>query len=141
MKILFVCKYNVGRSQIAEAFLNKLSKKHRAVSAGIKVETNFRFKDRYKWPSKSIKFLMESMANIGYDLSSQETKQLTKEMVKKAGKIIVMCAKRILPSLLKSSPKVEYWRIQDGGGKSLKRINEIRDQIKKRVEELIKKNG
>ena len=36
MKILFVCVANVGRSQMAEAFCNKLSR-HEAISAGSQV--------------------------------------------------------------------------------------------------------
>ena len=30
--VLFICKYNNGRSQIAEAFFNNLTKKHKAIS-------------------------------------------------------------------------------------------------------------
>ena len=35
MNILFVCKSNINRSQIAEAFFNEFSKNHKAISAGI----------------------------------------------------------------------------------------------------------
>ena len=35
MNVLFVCKYNRFRSKLAEAFFNKLGKKHLAKSAGI----------------------------------------------------------------------------------------------------------
>ena len=36
MKVLFVCLANVGRSQMAEAFFNRLSR-HQAGSAGSRV--------------------------------------------------------------------------------------------------------
>ena len=38
MKVLFVCNGNVGRSQAAEAYFNRLSKKNTAISAGINTE-------------------------------------------------------------------------------------------------------
>ena len=40
MKVLFVCKSNIGRSQMAEAFFNKFSKNHKAISAGISTENH-----------------------------------------------------------------------------------------------------
>jgi protein-tyrosine-phosphatase len=36
MKVLFICKGNVGRSQMAEAFYNKLSKNEEVFSTGAK---------------------------------------------------------------------------------------------------------
>ncbi len=35
MKVLFICRANVGRSQMAEAIFNKFSEGNLAVSAGL----------------------------------------------------------------------------------------------------------
>ena len=45
MKILFVCKYNIFRSQAAEAYFNQIAKekglKHKAYSAGVFANSTF----------------------------------------------------------------------------------------------------
>ena len=38
MRILFICRSNAERSQVAEALFNAASRRHRAFSAGIMVE-------------------------------------------------------------------------------------------------------
>lgn len=84
MKILFVCRANVGRSQIAEAVFNKLMKKDLAISAGI---------EPHKWENKKIdeaEKLIKSMKEIGCDLKNKISKRITKEMVDSADKIVVI---------------------------------------------------
>jgi hypothetical protein len=51
MKVLFVCYYNVGRSQVAEACFKKLSQ-HDCDSAGIAVDETIA---QRKLPSKKLK--------------------------------------------------------------------------------------
>jgi len=127
MTILFICYSNSGRSQMAEAFFNSLSKEGKAISAGIK-------------PDKKIHpWTMQVMKEIGLDVSHQVPKLLTNELVKKADKIIVMDADllKIIPSK-NLSKKIENWQIEEPLGKSLNRVRKIRDEIKEKVEQLIK---
>src|SRR3989338_10979201 len=74
MKILFICKSNVGRSQMAPAFFNKLSKKHKAVGAGTHVREN---------ENQSLhEFVIQSMAESGYDLSKTPENNLHQKWLK-----------------------------------------------------------
>jgi len=123
-KVLFVCAENACRSQMAEAFLNKLSSgKVVAVSAGTK-------------PSNKVNpKAIEVMKEIGIDMSKQEPKLLTQEMVQKVDKIITMgCGADVCPAPFLQT---EEWNIEDPSGKSIEKFREVRDEIRQRVEKLI----
>lgn len=55
-----------------------------------------------------------------------------------ADKIIVMAEKETWPDYLKKSDKVIFWEIEDMCGQSLDKFRQARNQIKSRVEDLIK---
>ena len=64
IKVLFVCVHNSARSQMAEAFLNDLGKgKFFAESAGFE-------------PAPLNPLVVESMKEIGYDISNNKTKSV-----------------------------------------------------------------
>lgn len=122
---MFVCKGNSGRSQMAEAFFNSLSKMGKAISAGTKPDEQI-----HPWT-------IQVMKEVGIEVSQQKAKWLTSELMKKADKIIIMdpdLSKDIPPEYLS---KLEVWQIDKLLGKSMQLIKEIRDQIKTRVEQLI----
>ena len=79
--ILFVCKGNSGRSQMAEAFFNHLSRSRKSISAGIEPD-----KKIHPWTIKV-------MEEVGIDVSKQKPKKLTKEMMERVDKIIVTDSK------------------------------------------------
>jgi protein-tyrosine-phosphatase len=124
--VLFVCVGNSGRSQIAEAFFNHLAQgKARATSAG----TN---------PANIIDpKVVQIMKEVGLDISSNQPKKLTVEMLNQADKVITMGC-----GVEKACPatfiETEDWELEDPKGQNIERIREIRDQIKTRVEKLIK---
>ncbi len=124
--VLFVCVGNSGRSQIAEAFFNHLAQgKARATSAG----TN---------PANIIDpKVVQIMKEVGLDISSNQPKKLTVEMLNQADKVITMgCgAEKACPATF---IETEDWELEDPKGQNIERIREIRDQIKTRVEKLIK---
>ena len=123
--VLFVCIGNSGRSQMAEAFLNKLSKTWKAISAGTK-------------PDDSIHpYTIRVMKEVGVDVSEQKPKLLTRKMTEKADKIITMgCGADIC--LANYLQRGEDWAIEEPYGKTLGKVREIRDQIKRKVEKLIR---
>ena len=129
MEVLFVCRANVGRSQMATAFFNRLSKKNKAVGAGTHVGKH---EGEQLHP-----FVVQCMSELGYDLSRNTRKQLAPEMVKNADKIIVMTKKENLPDFVDMS-KVVFWEIDDAKDKPLEFHRLIRDQIKSLVEKLVK---
>ncbi len=132
MKIIFICKANVGRSQMAEAIFTKLSNQGSASSAGL---------DPGGWEGKKInsaKNLISCMKEIGYNLEEKISKKLTKEMVDNADKIIIIGEKENWPDYL-INHNIEHWEIPDAGGTDLDFHRKIRDQIKNKVKELIKR--
>jgi arsenate reductase len=78
-QVLFICVHNSGRSQMAEAFFNRLAgNKATATSAG----TN---------PAKEIDATVaQAMLEVGIDISHQKPKQLTFEMMNETDRAITM---------------------------------------------------
>jgi len=129
MEILFLCKANVGRSQIATAFFNRLAQKHHASGAGTNVDL--------KEGMPLHPFVVKCMAELNFDLSKNTRRQLTPEISSKAEKIIVITDKENLPDYLQNSEKLVFWEVADAKDKSYEFHCKIREQIKKLVEKLI----
>ena len=124
-KVLFVCIENARRSQMAEAFFNKLAKGHAvAASAGDRPAS--------KVDPKAI----EVMKEIGIDTSKQRPKSLTLKMMEEADVVVTMsCGAEVCPVI---SKRVEEWKIEDPAQESTDKFREVRNEIKERVESLIK---
>ncbi|MDP2730670.1 MAG: arsenate reductase ArsC [Dehalococcoidales bacterium] len=125
MKVLFVCVHNSGRSQMAEAFLNKLAGgRFKALSAGTE-------------PAEAINpTVVEAMREVGIDISHQRPKRLTLEMIEQSDRVITMgCGvEGVCPAAL---IETEDWALEDPKGKNLEQVRKIRDEIKERVVRLI----
>ena len=126
-KILFVCVENSARSQMAEGFFQKYSKKFQAFSAG--TEPN----------SKLNSMAVQAMKEIGIDIVKQKPKILSDEMIQNSLKVVNMgCMnKESCPSLYVKD--VIDWNISDPKDKTMDEVRKIRDQIKLEVLGLIKK--
>ncbi len=130
MKILFVCKANVGRSQIAEIIFNNLHKEYSAISAGL---------NPGDWEGKNIstaKNVVSCLNEVGLTVNNRFSKKITREMVDNVDKIVIM-EKENWPNYLNNNSKVEYWDIEDAGAKDLDFHRKVRDQIIIKVKELI----
>ena len=127
--VLFVCVHNSGRSQMAEAFLNKLAADGglpvRAMSAGTE-------------PGKAVNpTAAEVMEELGISMEGQHPKMLTQDMADSADRVITMgcgvdasaCPARILVS--------EDWGLDDPKDQPVDKVCEIRDQIRERVGRLL----
>ncbi len=126
-RILFVCIENAGRSQMAEAFANKYGKgKFIASSAGNK-------------PADKVNpVVVEAMKEKGIDISGNKPKLLTFEMAQESDIIVTMgCDDQgICPGPF-FKPTID-WKLEDPKGKSMEKVREIRDQIERQVQELLK---
>jgi arsenate reductase len=122
--VLFVCVGNSGRSQMAEAFFNRLSKTWKAISAGTK-------------PDEQIhSYTVLVMKEVGLELGKQKPKLLTHEIMERADRIVAMgCGIDVFPADCLS--KVEDWKTEEPYGKPIEKVREIRDEIDKRVQRLI----
>ena len=127
--ILFVCHENSARSQMAEGFFNHINKnqKYVGLSAGLKAVD-------------SIKPLaIEVMKEKSIDISNQKPKNLTFEMIENAEKIITMGCIKSCPAA--PPEKTVDWKLEDPAGKSIEVYRWIRDEIKEKVEKLVKGLG
>jgi protein-tyrosine-phosphatase len=81
--------------------------------------------------------VVQTMREIGIDISQQKSKEITEEMMRGSEPIVnVGCMdKSFCPTLF--LPKVIEWNLEDPKGKSIEEIREIRDEIEKRVKELV----
>ena len=125
--ILFVCVHNSGRSQMAEAFFNRMAGgKARALSAGTQ-------------PAEKVNpVVIEAMREVGIDISGNSPKALTIDMMEKADKMITMgCGTEAQAVCPASFVETEDWALEDPEGKSLQEVRKIRGQIKDRVIKLL----
>jgi arsenate reductase len=124
--ILFVCVENAGRSQMAEGFFSKYAPPgYRALSAGTK-------------PAGKINQLaIEVMNEAGIDISKQKSKIVTDEMIRNSIRSVNMgCMdKSDCPLLFLNNPI--DWSIEDPKDKPIEKVREIRDEIDRRVKELV----
>ena len=124
--VLFVCVENAGRSQMAEGFFKKYaSNGFKAQSAGTKPVSQINPK------------VVETMREVGIDINTQKSKEITEEMIRSSEPMVNMgCMdKSFCPTLV--LPKVIEWNLEDPKGKSIEEVREIRDGIEKRVKELV----
>ena len=141
MKILFVCNANVGRSQAAEALFKRLSSLD-AHSAGTRADeivtrSNPPTRTLKDSPSPAVPYLKE----LGVDISQNLRTQLTSEMVQQADKVIVMADKDNWPDYLRDNDKVTSWDIENTRGLGSDEARPLMDEIKRRVEELVREVG
>ncbi len=124
-KILFVCIENSNRSQMAEAFAKIHGKdKLEAYSSGSK-------------PSGIINpKAIAAMKELGYDLSKHDSKSLDEIPKIKYDYAITMGCGDECPFV--QAENREDWKLDDPKHLEPKEFNKVRDEIEKRVKELIK---
>jgi len=124
--VLFVCIENSFRSQIAEAYFNKYAPEGwRALSAGIKPSENIH--------PNAIKLMLEE----GIDISCKKPQPITVELQEKAEIAIIVCSGSLCPVVY--IKHIEEWNIPDPAEMPLDEARKIRDTIKAKVLDLIKR--
>jgi arsenate reductase len=123
--VLFACVHNAGRSQMAAAWFNALADpaKATAVSAGTEPGTRVH-------PE-----VAEAMKEAGIDLSGATPQKLTPELAQQAQVLVTMGCGDACPYV--PDARIEDWPLQDPKGQSVERVREIRDEIRRRVSDLI----
>ena len=136
MKVLFICRGNVGRSQMAAALFTKYSG-IKAFSAGTKIfeEENQKIKD-IPLAEPVIRFMKKEWI----DVAENARIQLTPKMVQEFDKIIVMAEPETIPEYLSNSSKMEFWDIEDPKGMNDEGYEKIISQIKSKLNQFIKEN-
>ena len=122
--VLFVCVHNAGRSQMAAGFLQHLAgDRVEVLSAGTEP------KDQVNPSAIAV------MAEAGIDIANAVPKVLTDEAVKESDYVITMGCGDKCPWY----PGKQYldWPLEDPAGKGVDSVRPIRDEIRRKVEDLI----
>jgi protein-tyrosine-phosphatase len=143
-KILFVCRGNVGRSQMAATIFNQLThNKYDVSSAGTKVVSKTG-ESRHGQLLKDLpaaEHVVTSLKEKGIDISGNARTQLDLQMVKDADMIIVMAEQENIPDYLKQSSKMIYFEVDDPKDTPLEEHRKARDQITEFLVNFIKQNN
>jgi arsenate reductase (thioredoxin) len=122
--VLFVCVHNAGRSQMAAGFLTSLS--------GGAVEV----RSAGSMPGDQINpVAVEAMAEVGVDIASEQPKVLTDQAVQDSDVVITMGCGDACPFF--PGKRYEDWELEDPAGKDIETVREVRDEIERRVKELL----
>lgn len=125
-KVMFVCKKNSRRSQMAEAFTRILGEgKIGVTSSGL--ESSF-------VDPKTV----EIMSEIGIDISNQKSKPLSDFNPEDYNAVISLCGCGVnLPPEWVTRDIFEDWQLDDPEGGDIETYRRIREEVKQRVIKLI----
>ena len=122
--VLFVCIHNAGRSQMAQALFERAAhRRHTAASAGTEPA------DRVH-PQ-----VIEVMRELGIDLADRRPQLLTDELAQQADVVVTMGCGDQCPFI----PGKRYidWELDDPNGRPIDEVRTTRDDIGRRVGELV----
>ena len=87
-------------------------------------------------PKNSINpIAVEAMAEVGIDIANNTPKVLTNEAVEESDAVITMGCGDVCPFY--PGKRYEDWVLDDPAGQGIEPVRVIRDEIKKRVEQLL----
>ena len=127
MKVLFICRGNVARSQEAAAFYTALTGTRDATSAGIEAIAG-----------KPIHpLVLACMAEVGQDMTGCTRKQLSEQMLAGIDQVITFVPPSEIDIEIPKAVNLIYWDVPDPRGKDLDEQRQVRDQIRSKVEALV----
>ncbi len=122
--VLFVCIHNAGRSQMAAGYLRHLG--------GGRVEV----RSAGSMPADSINpAAVQAMAEEGIDIAAEQPKVLTADAVQLSDVVVTMGCGDTCPFY--PGKRYEDWVLDDPAGQGVDAVRPIRDEIRRRVEELL----
>jgi arsenate reductase len=125
-KVVFACVHNAGRSQMAAAFFNQLAdpKDAYAVSAGTQ-------------PAGQLHpVVIDAMLEAGIDLRQARPQMMTMELVQGAQLLITMGCGDQCPCV--PGVQREDWPLRDPKGLPIEEVRAIRDEVRERVQQLLR---
>ncbi|MGN0126636.1 arsenate reductase ArsC [Glutamicibacter soli] len=122
--VLFVCVHNAGRSQMAAAYLQRLS------------EGRIEVRSAGSAPADQVNpAAVQAMREEGIDMSAQTPKILTTAAVQASDVVITMGCGDTCPIF--PGKRYEDWTLDDPAGQGIEPVRKIRDEIRTRIEHLI----
>ena len=126
--VLFVCVHNAGRSQMAAGWVRHLAQDRIEVYSG------------GSDPGREVNAAaIEAMNEVGIDISSEFPKPFVTEIVKAADAVITMGCGDTCPIF--PGKRYEDWALEDPAGLGVEAVRPIRDEIRRRVVELLNDLG
>jgi arsenate reductase len=123
--VMFVCVHNAGRSQMAAAFARLLG--------GAKVDV----RSAGSAPGAAVHpGVVAAMREAGVDLSRESPRRLLDEDVRLADVVVTMGCGDACPVI--PGRRYEDWPVDDPAGQPVERVRLIRDEIRRRVEDLLR---
>ena len=122
--VLYVCIHNAGRSQMAAAYTHHLS--------GGAVEVRSAGSEPADQVNPSA---VAAMAEEGIDITAETPKILTTDAVRESDVVITMGCGDTCPIF--PGKRYEDWELEDPAGKGVDSVRPIRDDIKRRVLDLL----
>ena len=125
-RVLFVCIENAGRSQMAEVFANHYGKGRVVAESAGTVPAN-----------EVNPTVVKVMKEKGLDVSRNRPALMDLERAKNADLVVTMgCSvEEVCPApLLRDAVD---WGLEDPKGRPIEKVREIRDEIERRVQELL----
>nr|BFE79452.1 hypothetical protein GCM10020093_020530 [Planobispora longispora] len=121
---MLLCVHNAGRSQMALGLFQHLAGEHALAWSG-----------GSEFASEINPAAVESMAEIGIDISREFPKPWTEEIVRAADVVVTMGCGDACPIF----PGKRYldWELADPAGKSAEQVRPIREEIERRVRTLL----
>jgi arsenate reductase len=125
-KVMFVCKRNSCRSQMAEGFARTLGAGKIAVtSSGLEA-------------SRVHPTAIQVMDEIGIDITNQTSNPLSDFQAEDYDAVISLCGCGVnLPESWVIREVFEDWQLDDPDGQPLETFHRVRDEIKEKVQQLI----
>jgi arsenate reductase (thioredoxin) len=122
--VLFLCTHNAGRSQMALGYFTQLAG-DRAIAYSGGSE-----------PADQINpAAIAAMAEVGIDITGQQPKRWTEEMVEAADVVVTMGCGDACPFL--PGRRYEDWILPDPAGKPVDEVRPVRDEIERLVRQLL----
>jgi protein-tyrosine-phosphatase len=127
-EILFLCVHNAGRSQMAAAFARQLGADRVVIhSAG-------------SAPGETLNpAVVAAMDEVGIDISAESPKKLTDQMARDAAVIVTMGCGDECPFY--PGKRYDDWELTDPAGQPIDVVRGVRDDIRRRVSELLAELG
>jgi len=127
--VIFACRHNAGRSQMAAAFFNRMADPGRAKASSAGTA-----------PAQHVHpEVAQVMRELGIDLTGAKPQLLTSELAAGARFLVTMGCGEECPYI--PGAEVEDWPLEDPKGKPLDRVRGIRDEIHRRVAGLVESHG
>lgn len=125
-KVMFVCKRNSCRSQMAEGFAKTLGKgKIEVASSGLE-------------SSRVHPTAIQVMSEIGIDITDQTSDPLSNFNAEDYDAVISLCGCGVnLPEAWVLREVFEDWQLDDPDGQPIETFHRVRDEVNERVNKLL----